>query len=358
MKTEDDCILKSQSAIRTFSNTSSLFLLLTHFNLLTALLLKQKSNTPTSKILHSLLLTQYKIHSIKKILSLIKYSTKVISTTGEVPSELSKKLVSSIDFAQQAFKSLPKHVRESTDAVVWEAVSADSLKDAKLFLSSLPNIRLHGPVFLNPTITVLGLPTWVSNEELQTSFNLLFPSADFSAFHTFEHKPNARNSFTRDWFIQVSSTVFPMLSKSKNVHLLFGRLPFHSCIHQTRCLNYQIYGYKITKCHNPRVCEHCNKDHLSNNCFKTSPPFCIFCFKSKRSFHDHVTTFSFVLFIDNNYDYAGMYDLAMKTRFTHVASKSISSSEVWLSHFPFHSQQIHSYPGCDFHSFFRYSCTD
>ena len=103
--------------------------------------------------------------------------TKITSSTGETSSELCRRLVSSINLSKQTFKSFPKHVRESTDAVVWEADSADSLKDAKLFLSSLPNIRLHDPIFLNPTITVLGLPTWVSDKELETSLNLLFPSA-------------------------------------------------------------------------------------------------------------------------------------------------------------------------------------
>ena len=165
--------------------------------------------------------------------------------------------------------------------------------DAKPFLSSLPNIRLHDPVLLNPTITVLGLPTWVTIEELETSFNLLFPSADPSAFRAFRHRPNARNPSTRDWLIQVPSNVFPMLNKSKNVHLPFGRFPFHSRIHPTRCLNCQTYGHNISKCHNPRVCEHCGKDHSSDNCPKTSSSFCVSCFKSKRSCHDHVTTSSF-----------------------------------------------------------------
>ena len=107
------------------------------------------------------------------------------------------------------------------------------------FLSSLPNIRLHDPVLLNPTITILGLPTWVTNEKLETSFNLLFPSADFSAFRAFRHRPNARNPSTRDWLIQVPSNVFPMLNKSKNVHFPLGRFPFYSRIHPTRCLNCQ-----------------------------------------------------------------------------------------------------------------------
>ena len=171
-------------------------------------------------------------------------------------------------------------------------LTADSLKDAKLFLSPFPKIRLHDPVLLNPTITVLDLLTWVSNEELETSFNLLFPSADPSAFRAFRHGPNARNP-TRDWLIQVPSTVFPMLNKSKNVHLTFGRFPFHHRIHPTRCLNCQPYGHNITKCYNPRVCEHCDKDHSPDNCLKTSPSFCVPCFKSKRSCHDHVTTSSF-----------------------------------------------------------------
>ena len=104
-------------------------------------------------------------------------------------SELCRRLVSSINFSQQAFKSFPKHVRESSDAVVWEADSADSLKDAKLFLSSFPNIRLHDPVLLNATITVLDLQTWDSNEEPETSFNLLFPSADPNAFRAFSTDP-------------------------------------------------------------------------------------------------------------------------------------------------------------------------
>ena len=137
------------------------------------------------------------------------------------------------------------------------------------FLSSLPNIRLHDPVLLNQTITVLGLPT---NEELETSFNLFLPSA-------------------------VPSNVFPMLNKSKNVHLPFGRFPFHSRIHPTRCLNCQTYGNNISKCQNLRVCEHCGKDHSSDNCPKTSPSFCVPCFKSKRSCHDQVTTsFSCLLY--------------------------------------------------------------
>ena len=167
------------------------------------------SHPSTNKISHSLLPIQHKISSIKKIPPIIKYSTKVISTTGETSSELCRRLVSSINFLHQAFKSFSKHVRESTDAVVWEADSADSLKDAKLFLSSLPNISLHDPILLNPTITVLGLPTWVTNEKLETSFNLLFPSADPSAFHAFRHRTNARNPSTRDWLIQVPSNVFP-----------------------------------------------------------------------------------------------------------------------------------------------------
>ena len=250
------------------------------------------SHPSTNKISHSLLPIQHKIPSIKKTPPIIKYSTKVISTTGETPSELCRRLVSSINFSQQAFKSFPKHVRESTDAVVWEADSADSFKDAKLYLSSLPNIRLHDPVFSNPTITVLGLPTWATDEKLETSFNLLFPSVDLNAFRAFRHRPNARNPSTRDWLIQVPSNVFPMLNKSKNVHLSFGIFPFHSCIHPTRCLNCQTYGYNVSKCENPRVCEHCGKDHSCGNCPKISPSFCVPCFKSKRSCHDHVTTSS------------------------------------------------------------------
>ena len=171
-------------------------------------------------------------------------------------------------------------------------LTAASLKDAKLFFSSLPNIRLHDPVLLNPTITVLGLPTWVTNDELETFFNLPFPFVDSSAFRAFRHRPNARKPSTRDWLIQVPSKVFPMLNKSKNVHLPFGRFSFHSRIHPTRCLNCQTYGHNISKCQNPRVCEHCGKDHSSDNCPKTSPSFCVPCFKSKRSCHDHVTTSS------------------------------------------------------------------
>ena len=247
------------------------------------------SHPSTNKILHSLLSIQHKIPSIKKTPPIIKYSTKVISTTGETPMELCKRLISSINFSQKAFISFPKHVRESTDAVVWEADSADSLKDAKLFLSFLPNIRLHDPVLLNPTITVLGLPTWVTNENLGTSFNLLFPSVNPSAFRAFRHRLNAQNPSTRDWLIQVPSNVYSMLNKSKNLHLPFGRFPFHSRIHPTRCLNCQTYGHNISKNQNPRVCEHCGKDHSTDNCPKTSPSFCVSCFKSKRSCHDHVT---------------------------------------------------------------------
>ena len=84
----------------------------------------------------------------------------------------------------------------------------------------------------------------------------------------------------------------PILNKSKNVHLTFGRFPFHSHIHPTRCLNCQTYSHNITKCHNPRVCEHCGKDHWSDNCPETSPSLCVPCFKSKRSCHDHVTSSS------------------------------------------------------------------
>ena len=250
------------------------------------------SHPSTNKISHSLLPIQHKITSIKKTPPIIKYSTKVISTTSETLSELCRRLVLSIKFSQQAFKSYSKHVRESTDAVVWEADSADSLEDAKLFLSSLPNIRLYHPVLLNPTITVLGLPTWVTNEELEISFNFLLPSVDPSAFHAFRHRPNARNPSTRDWLIQVPSNVFHMLNKSKNVHLPFGRFPFHFHIHPTKCLNCQTYGHNISKCQNPRVCEHCGKDHSSDNCPKTSPSFCVPCFKSKHFCHDHVTTSS------------------------------------------------------------------
>ena len=146
------------------------------------------SHPSTNKISHSLLPIQHKIPFIKKTPPIIKYSTKVISTTSETSSELCRRLVSSINFSQQAFESFLKNVRDSTNAVVWEADSADSLKDAKLFLSSLPNIHLHDPVLLNPTITVLGLPTWLTNEELETSFNLLFPSVDPSAFRAFKHE--------------------------------------------------------------------------------------------------------------------------------------------------------------------------
>ena len=83
-----------------------------------------------------------------------------------------------------------------------------------------------------------------------------------------------------------------MLNESKHVHLPFGRFLFHSRIHPTRCLNCQTYGHYISKCQNPRVCEHCGKDHSSDNCPKASPFFCVSCFKSKRSCHDHVTTSS------------------------------------------------------------------
>ena len=160
----------------------------------------------------------------------------------------------------------------------------------KLFLSSLPNIRLHDPILLNPTITVLGLPTWVSDKELETSLNLLFPSAHPSALRAFRQRSNERNPSTRDWLIQVPSTVFLTLINSKN--LPFGRFPFHSRIHPTRCLNCQTYGHNISKCHNPRVCEHCDKNHPSDNCSSSFPPFCVPCFRSNRPCHDHVTTSS------------------------------------------------------------------
>ena len=269
------------------------------------------SQPSTNKISHSLLPIQHKIPSIKKTPPIIKYSTKVISTTDETPSELCRRLVSSINFLQQTFKSFSKHVREPTDAVVWKADSADSLKNAKLFLSSLPNIRFHDPVLLNPTITVLGLLTWVTNEELETSFNLLFPSVDLSAFRAFRHRPNARNPSTSDWLTQVPSNVLPMLNKSKNIHLPFGRFPFYYRIHPTRCLNCQTYGHNISKCQNPRVCEYCAKDHSSDNCPKTSPSFCVSCFKSKRSCHDHVTTSSSCPLIRQQVFQDGTYGLGM-----------------------------------------------
>ena len=250
------------------------------------------SSPPTNKISHSFPPNQHMNQLIKKTPPIIKYLTKITSTIGETPSELCRRLVSSINLSKQTFKSYPKHVRESTDAVVWEADSADLLKDAKLFLSSLPNIRLHDPILLNPTITVLGLPTWVSDKELETSLNLLFPSAHPSALRAFRQRPNARNPSTRDWLIQVPSTVFPTLIKSKNIHLPFGRFPFHSRVHPTRCLNCQTYGHNIAKCHNPRVCEHCGKDHPSDNCSRSSLPFCVPCFRSNRPCHDHVTTSS------------------------------------------------------------------
>ena len=147
-------------------------------------MLRQKTSTPF--LLHpltkslSLPPNQYINHSIKKTPPIIKYLTKITSTRGETSSELCRRLVSSINLSKQTLKSYPKHVRESTDAVVWKADSADSLKDAKLFLSSLPNIHLHDPILLNPTITVLGLPTWVwikNWRSLSISFfHLLIPA--------------------------------------------------------------------------------------------------------------------------------------------------------------------------------------
>ena len=79
---------------------------------------------------------------------------------------------------------------------------------------------------------------------------------------------------------------------SPRMYISLGRFLFHSRIHPTRCLNCQTYGHNISKCQNPRVCENCGKDYSSDNYPKTSPSFCVPCFKSKRSCHDHVTTSS------------------------------------------------------------------
>ena len=235
------------------------------------------SHPSTNKISHSLLPIQHKIPSIKKTPPLLN-----------IPPKLSQPQVRLlVNCAGDWFRPSTFH-NKPLNLFLSMFESLLMLLSGKLTLlihsgmpnfSFLPSIHLHDPVFLSPTITVLGLPTWVTNEKLETSFNLLFPSVDPSAF-----RAKARIPSTRDWLIQC-----PMLNKSKNVHPPFGRFPFHSRIYPTRCLNCQTYGHNKSKCQNPRVCEHCGKDHSSDNCPKTSLFFCVLCFKAKRFCHDHVT---------------------------------------------------------------------
>ena len=88
-----------------------------------------------------------------------------------------------------------------------------------------------------------------------------------------------------------------MLNKSKNVRLPFGRFPFHSRIHPTRCLNCQTYGHNISKCQNPRVCEHCPTTALK--------PLLSFVFPALNQSALAMTTPQhplFVAFIDNKCD--------------------------------------------------------
>ena len=152
---------------------------------------------------------------------MVKYLVKIISTSSESSDELCRRFIACINASKSQVSSTTRRLSESVNSVVWGTDTADSLKAFVNFLEEISDITFKTPALLNPTITLFGLPSWITKNEIESSLKNSLHCTD--SIFVFNHKANFINSLKRDWLIQISSSVFPSISQSKTLKLPFGK---------------------------------------------------------------------------------------------------------------------------------------